>query len=220
MILANKVLSPQYLAWLLPFAALLPGPQALLLVAASVLTTIEYPILFDALRAIDPFPVLVVNVRNAMLLVLFVWILVDSSSAQSAAMLEKPPTSPAATPNTSTATATLRRHEKITETRIVANATLTTFAKVSPGRPVSWASKTTNGFASAAKPVARHQGQERRVVEYVCEREDDESECGHSHDPVSRATGSGSPLLRATIGDRKSVAHLKLPALPMSVDGQ
>jgi hypothetical protein len=77
-ILANKVLSPQYLAWLLPFAALLPGPQALLLVAASVLTTIEYPILFDALRAIDPFPVLVVNVRNAMLFVLFVWILVDS----------------------------------------------------------------------------------------------------------------------------------------------
>ena len=78
MILANKVLSPQYLVWLLPFAALLPGPQALLLVAASVLTTIEYPILFDALRSIDPFPVLVVNVRNAMLLALFVWILVDS----------------------------------------------------------------------------------------------------------------------------------------------
>lgn len=77
-ILANKVLSPQYLVWLLPFAALLPGPQALLLVAASVLTTIEYPILFDGLRAIDPFPVLVVNVRNAMLLALFVWVLVDS----------------------------------------------------------------------------------------------------------------------------------------------
>ena len=77
-ILANKVLSPQYLAWLLPFAALLPGPQALLLVAASVLTTIEYPILFDALRAIDPFPVLVLNVRNAMLFALFIWILVDA----------------------------------------------------------------------------------------------------------------------------------------------
>jgi hypothetical protein len=77
-ILSNKVLSPQYLVWLLPFAALLPGPQAMLLVAASVLTTIEYPILFDELRAIDPFPVLVVNVRNAMLFALFVWILIDS----------------------------------------------------------------------------------------------------------------------------------------------
>src|SRR5688500_3325318 len=77
-ILANKVLSPQYLAWLLPFAALLPGPQALLLVAAGVLTTIEYPILFDALRAKDPFPVLVVNVRNAMLLALFLWIVIES----------------------------------------------------------------------------------------------------------------------------------------------
>jgi hypothetical protein len=77
-ILANKVLSPQYLAWLLPFAALLRGPQAVLLVAAGVLTTVEYPILFDALRAIDPFPVLVVNVRNAMLLALFLWIVSES----------------------------------------------------------------------------------------------------------------------------------------------
>lgn len=77
-ILANKVLSPQYLAWLLPFAALLRGPQAVLLVAASVLTTVEYPILFDALRAKDPFPVLVVNVRNGMLLALFLWIVFES----------------------------------------------------------------------------------------------------------------------------------------------
>jgi hypothetical protein len=77
-ILANKVLSPQYLCWLLPFAVLLPAPQALLLVAASVLTTIEYPITFDALRAIDPFPVLIVNVRNAMLFALFVWVIVAS----------------------------------------------------------------------------------------------------------------------------------------------
>jgi hypothetical protein len=77
-ILSNKVLSPQYIVWLLPFAALLPSPKALLLVAVGVLTTIEYPIYFDALRAVDPFPVLVVNVRNALLLALFAWILVDS----------------------------------------------------------------------------------------------------------------------------------------------
>jgi hypothetical protein len=72
--LANKVLSPQYIGWLLPFAALLPWRQALLVVVICALTTFVYPIHFADLRAADPVAVAALNVRNLLLLVLFAWL--------------------------------------------------------------------------------------------------------------------------------------------------
>jgi hypothetical protein len=74
-ILTNKVLSPQYLVWLLPFAALMPARQSLLLVAILALTTLIYPLAFQSLIRTAPLTVLALNVRNLGLLVLFVWVI-------------------------------------------------------------------------------------------------------------------------------------------------
>ncbi len=81
MMLANKVLSPQYVAWLLPFGALLPWRKSALLVVICALTTLEFPIAFDALLDAWPSAVLILNLRNLLLLVLFLWLLVPRREA-------------------------------------------------------------------------------------------------------------------------------------------
>lgn len=73
-ILTNKVLSPQYLVWLLPFAALLPARQSLALVPILALTTLIYPLSFQSLVSVEAPAVIALNIRNAMLLALYVWI--------------------------------------------------------------------------------------------------------------------------------------------------
>jgi len=143
--LANKVLSPQYLAWLLPFGALLPWRQSLLLVVVAALTTVVYPLVFDALREAHPTAVAVLNVRNALLLVLFIWLAIPRrrtaavSDDHSVAMLETPPSKPAPTPNMRSPIASRRRRGAITVISTAANATVTTLARVRPGRPISCA---------------------------------------------------------------------------------
>jgi hypothetical protein len=68
----GKVLSPQYVAWLAPFAALLLARRerlpAALIAAAIVLTTIEFPRLYLDLVEGDRGVALLVGVRNALLL--------------------------------------------------------------------------------------------------------------------------------------------------------
>ena len=73
-ILTNKVFSPQYLVWLLPFAALLPATRSLLLLAITLLTTLIYPLQFDALVRLDPNAILALNVRNLLLVVYYAWL--------------------------------------------------------------------------------------------------------------------------------------------------
>jgi hypothetical protein len=146
MMLANKVLSPQYVAWLLPFGALLPWRKSLLLVVIFALTTTEFPIGFGALMDAAPVAVLVLNLRNLLLLVLFLWLLVPERQAagdrrsyrrQSVATFEKPPSNPAATPNISNPMASLRRRGAMSVISKAANATVPTLAIVRPGRPAS-----------------------------------------------------------------------------------
>ena len=139
--LVNKVLSPQYMCWLLPFGALLPRRQSFLLVVTSALTTVVYPLAFDGLRAADPLIVAALNLRNLLLLVLFVWLIVPrrdlDEEPQSVAMLETPPTRPAPIPNMSSPMASPRLRCAITVISSAANATVNTLASVRPGRPVS-----------------------------------------------------------------------------------
>jgi hypothetical protein len=78
--LGNKVLSNQYICWLLPFAALLPLRQAALLLIAAALTTVVYPLNFKSLLYSDPLIVLTLNVRNALLLALFLWLVLERRS--------------------------------------------------------------------------------------------------------------------------------------------
>lgn len=75
LLLTNKVFSPQYMIWLLPFAPLLPVRQCWLIVLATVLTIVIFPFSYDRLMTLDPTVVLLLNLRNAMLAVAAVWIL-------------------------------------------------------------------------------------------------------------------------------------------------
>ncbi len=139
--IANKVLSPQYVAWLIPFGALLPRRQSLVLVVICALTTLIYPLFFATLRDFNGWSISLLNIRNLLLLMLFLWLIVPRRSrageGQSEAMFEKPPSRPALTPNISSPIASRRLLGAITAIKSAANATVTTFAKVSPGRPIS-----------------------------------------------------------------------------------
>lgn len=70
---SNKVLSPQYLAWIIPFAPLLERRHGAMVVLISVLTTTVFPFMYCNLIAGEGLVVLLLNARNALL----VWLVVD-----------------------------------------------------------------------------------------------------------------------------------------------
>ena len=74
-ILPGKVLSPQYLIWLMPFVIGLEGPIGIkarrVFLVCCVLTTVLYPHLFHALSYFEPVPVAVLAMRNLGLAWLF-----------------------------------------------------------------------------------------------------------------------------------------------------
>jgi 4-amino-4-deoxy-L-arabinose transferase-like glycosyltransferase len=79
--LTNKVFSPQYLLWLGPlFAVALAAERALwapavaLLFAAGITQAI-FPHFYDQLRLMQPWTVLLLNLRNLILVVLLGWLL-------------------------------------------------------------------------------------------------------------------------------------------------
>jgi hypothetical protein len=76
-IVTNKVFSPQYLIWLLPFAPLLRLRQASALLAICALTIVLFPFDYDHLLGMELLPVLLLNLRNLLVVGLLVWLLVD-----------------------------------------------------------------------------------------------------------------------------------------------
>ena len=74
LMVANKVLSPQFLVWLLPLAPLLPRPQAFLAVSVSLLTSVFLGANYQGLMQQRPELVLLLDLRNLLLVVLLVWI--------------------------------------------------------------------------------------------------------------------------------------------------
>ncbi len=74
-LIAGKVLSPQYLVWLLPFVCVLKGKTGTiarwLFLPICVLTTDLFPWQFGSLINLDSLPVAVLVVRNLALLALF-----------------------------------------------------------------------------------------------------------------------------------------------------
>jgi uncharacterized membrane protein len=76
-IVTNKVFSPQYIIWLLPFAALLRARQAATLLAICGLTIALFPFDYDHLLAMQIWPVLLLNLRNLLALALLIWLLID-----------------------------------------------------------------------------------------------------------------------------------------------
>lgn len=63
-ILTNKVFSPQYLVWLLPFVVLLPDKYIALFAALSLITFLIYPASYGWLIGLNPVSVLLLNCRN------------------------------------------------------------------------------------------------------------------------------------------------------------
>jgi hypothetical protein len=70
----SKVFSSQYIVWLLPFAALMPRPQALAVVALFASTLFVHPLNYERLIALEPTLILVVSWRNLLLLALLLWL--------------------------------------------------------------------------------------------------------------------------------------------------
>jgi uncharacterized membrane protein len=77
LLVTSKVLSIQYVVWLVPFAALLPRWQFRLGAVVVALTMPIHPLLFGGLVAQDALPILVLNVRNALLVALTAWVIAD-----------------------------------------------------------------------------------------------------------------------------------------------
>lgn len=76
-IITNKVFSPQYIVWLLPFAPLLRLRQAGALLAICALTIVLFPFNYDHLLAMEVLPVLLLNLRNLLTVALLGWLLFD-----------------------------------------------------------------------------------------------------------------------------------------------
>jgi hypothetical protein len=75
-ILANKVISPQYLIWLLPFAALWKSNVLrLLFVGAVLLTSTLFPFLENQIFQLQPLPFVIAFVRNVLLIAIFIGLL-------------------------------------------------------------------------------------------------------------------------------------------------
>ncbi len=68
--LTNRALSPQHVFWLVPFAALMAGWRYALLATIFAATLVIFPLAYDGLLAQDLLPVLLLNLRNLLLLVL------------------------------------------------------------------------------------------------------------------------------------------------------
>ena len=77
-ILGNRVFSPQYVVWALPFAPLLPWRQAATYAALCALTTALYPGLFPDLLAGDLLPIVILNLRNLLAATLTIWLVLSA----------------------------------------------------------------------------------------------------------------------------------------------
>ena len=73
----SKVFSIQYVVWIVPFAALLPGRKFWLALALVALTMPIHPLLYAGLVKQEALPILILNVRNGLFLTLTLWVLRD-----------------------------------------------------------------------------------------------------------------------------------------------
>jgi hypothetical protein len=71
------VISIQYIVWIVPFAALLPGWKFWLAAVVVALTIPIHPLLFNKLVNQEALPILILNLRNALFVLLTVSVVAD-----------------------------------------------------------------------------------------------------------------------------------------------
>jgi uncharacterized membrane protein len=86
-IATNKVFSPQYIIWLLPFAPLLRLRQTLVFLVIVVLTITLFPFDYNQLLAMQKLPVVLLNLRNLLVLVLLGWLVIERAPASAGSIL-------------------------------------------------------------------------------------------------------------------------------------
>ena len=86
-IVANKVFSPQYVIWMLPFVPLLRPRDIALSLVIFVLTTVDFPLTFSHLMALEALPIFLINLRNFLALVLLGLLLTGSKAPESKAQV-------------------------------------------------------------------------------------------------------------------------------------
>mgnify|MGYP001074078273 CR=1 FL=1 len=74
-IITNKVFSPQYIVWIIPFAALLKPRHAILMLAVCITTYIMASV--GSFRQLDYVKILWLNLRNILILGFSIWIFLD-----------------------------------------------------------------------------------------------------------------------------------------------
>jgi hypothetical protein len=77
LIATSKVFSIQYVVWIVPFAALVGGGRFWLAAAMVALTMPIHPLLYAGLVGQEALPIVVLNLRNALLVALLAWTLWD-----------------------------------------------------------------------------------------------------------------------------------------------
>lgn len=77
-IVTNKVLSPQYVIWLIPFIPLLSFRKFYLFIGIAGLTMIIFPFTYEQLNGFQLVPILILNIRNFLLVTLVYILLKDS----------------------------------------------------------------------------------------------------------------------------------------------
>jgi hypothetical protein len=82
-LLAYRVLSPQFLVWILPIAALRPRGEFWTIFLICLLTFAIYPLTYGALVTLDERAMLLLIVRNCLLVGVFVWLIGWGTSAPS-----------------------------------------------------------------------------------------------------------------------------------------
>ena len=85
LLVGSKVLSVQYVIWLLPFAIVLPVRMRWLLLAITALSTAIYTIDYTALERLETPLIAALLVRNALLAILAAWLVVETWTGRGSA---------------------------------------------------------------------------------------------------------------------------------------
>ena len=82
-LLAYRVLSPQFIVWILPLAALRPRAEFWVFFVLCLMTLAVYPLTYSGLVALDERAMLLLIARNALMFGLLVWLLGWGTTAPS-----------------------------------------------------------------------------------------------------------------------------------------